>query len=62
MFNVQCSDVIVCSLYIQAGDQKTMAVMCGGRGEVRSHGGLSVLITAATALCFIGGPLLVSGD
>ena len=32
---------------------------CGGRGEVRSHGGHSSLITAATAPCFIGGPFLV---
>ena len=36
-----------------------MAVKCGGRGEVRSHGGHSSLITAATAPCFIGGPFLV---
>ena len=32
--------------------------MCGGRGEVRSHGGHSSLITATTAPCFIGGPFL----
>ena len=59
VFNVQCSDVIVCSLYIQAGDQKTMAVKCGGRGEVRSHGGTVSSLQQQLHCALLGVPFLV---
>ena len=58
MLSVQCSDVIVCSLYIQAGDQKTMAVKCGGRGEVRSHGGTVSSLQQQLHCALLGVPSL----
>ena len=59
MLSVQCSDVIVCSLYIQAGDHETMAVKCGGRGEVRSHGGTVSSLQQQLHCALLGVPSLV---